>query len=117
MERKIDATNRVLGRLASEAALFLRGKNSPSFQMHLLSGNRVIVYNTDKIHVTGKKRDQKLYRRHSGFHGGLKEETLKNLLARDSRLVLSKAVMGMLPKNKLRDRMIKNLVLYKSNIE
>src|SRR3989344_8836575 len=113
MEYKIDAEDKILGRLASEVALLLRGKRNPQFDPSRLSGDKVVIYNTDKLQVTGKKMDQKLYRRHSGFHGGLKEETLKNLLARDSRLVLSKAVMGMLPKNKLRDRMIKNLVLYK----
>ena len=113
MEYKIDAENKILGRLASEVALLLRGKRNPQFDPSRLSGDKVVIYNTDKLQVTGKKMDQKLYRRHSGFHGGLKEETLKSLLARDSRLVLTHAVRGMLPKNKLRDRMMKNLVMYK----
>lgn len=113
MEYKIDATNKVLGRLAAEVSILLRGKNMPSFDPSRLSSNKVVVYNTDKMRVTGKKMSQKLYRRHSGFHGGLKEETLKNLMERDSRIALEKAVMGMLPKNKLRPKVIKNLILHK----
>lgn len=113
MEYKIDATSKILGRLASEVAVLLRGKNEPSFDPSRVSGNKVMVSNTDKIAITGRKMVQKLYRRHSGYHGGLKEEKLRDLMVRDSREVLRKAVMGMLPKNKLRAKFIKNLILYK----
>lgn len=113
MEYKIDATNKVLGRLASEVAVLLRGKNDPSFDPSRASDNKVVVNNTDKIAVTGRKMVQKLYRRHSGYHGGLKEERLRDLMARDSRLALRKAVLGMLPKNKLRAKFIRNLILHK----
>ena len=114
MEFKIDASNKILGRLASEVAFLLRGKETARFNPRRLSENRVVVFNTDKIRVTGKKREQKLYRRHSGYHGGLKEATFEEVYAKDSRLPLRYAVMGMLPKNKLRAKMIKNLILKKS---
>ncbi len=113
MEYKIDADNKILGRLATEVSVLLRGKNEPSFDPSRASGNKVIVFNTGKIRVTGRKLIQKLYRRHSGYHGGLKEEKLRDLLARDSREAVRKAVLGMLPKNKLRARFIKNLILLK----
>jgi len=115
MEYKINAENKILGRLASEVAVLLRGKNSPYFDPAKFSGNKVIVYNTDKISVTGKKMTQKLYRRHSGYIGNLKEEKLKDQISRDSRIVFKRAVGGMLPKNKLRKRILKNLVLYKGS--
>lgn len=113
MEYHIDAKDKILGRLATEVAIKLRGKDSPSFDPSKLSGTRVVVLHTDDIKVSGRKMTQKLYRRHSGFHGGLKEESLRDLMARDSRLALRHAVMGMLPKNRLRDRIIKNLIMYK----
>lgn len=113
MEYTIDAKNKILGRLATEIAMTLRGKNAPSFVPNRLSGNRVLVYNTDAIRVTGKKMEGKIYRRYSGYPGGQKEETLARVMARDSRLALRRAVLGMLPKNRLRARMIKNLMLYK----
>ncbi len=113
MEYKIDATNRILGRLATEVAMVLRGKNTPAFDPARFSAHRVTVTNTDKLRVTGKKMEQKLYRHHSGYHGGLKEEKLKDKLVKDSRWVLREAVSGMLPKNRLRARMLKNLILMK----
>lgn len=113
MEYKINASDKILGRLASEIAMLLRGKDSPSFDPARLSNNKVVVTNTDRIRVTGKKLSQKLYRRHSGYHGGLKEVKLRDVLARDSRLALKYAVLGMLPKNKLRSKLIKNLTLVK----
>lgn len=116
MEYKIDAANKILGRLASEIAILLRGKNEPSFEPSRMSDRRVIVPNTDKIRITGKKRGQKLYRRHSGYPGRLKEESLERLMIRDSRIALRRAVLGMLPKNKLRQRMIKNLILHKGEL-
>lgn len=115
MEYKIDATDKVLGRLATGVALLLRGKNSPSFDPSRASGNKVVVYNTDKIRVTGRKMTQKLYRRHSGFHGGLKEEVLRDRMKRDSRLVIKSAVSGMLPKTRLRATLMKNLILVKGD--
>lgn len=113
MEYKIDASNKILGRLATEVALLLRGKNDPSFDPAKMSKNKVVVYNTDKIGVTGKKMAQKLYRRHSGYIGNLREEKLRDLMARNSGLSLRRAVMGMLPKNRSRKRVIKNLILVK----
>lgn len=102
-----------MGRLASEISLLLRGKNNPWFNPARPAENRVTVFYTDKIRVTGKKLIQKRYRRHSGYHGGLKEERLKEALARDSRRVVRHAVMGMLPKNKTRKRTIARLTLIK----
>lgn len=116
MEYKIDAANKILGRLATEVSLLLRGKNEPTFEPNKLGNNKIFVYNTDKLRVTGKKISQKLYRRHSGFHGGLKEEALRSVMERDSRIALKHAIMGMLPKNKLRDRVMKNLVLIKGEV-
>lgn len=113
MEYEVNAEGKVLGRLASEIAVFLRGKNEPRFDPARFSRNKVTVFNTDKIRVSGKKMAQKLYRRHSGYHGSLKEERLEDRMRRDSRWVVRHAVMGMLPKNKLRSRFIKNLVLVK----
>lgn len=115
-EYKLDAANKVLGRLAAEVAILLQGKNEPGFNPMHEGGNRVIVYHTDKVRVTGRKMGQKLYRHHTGYPGGLKEETLERLFARDSRLVFRHAVMGMLPKNKLRARRIKNLTLVKGEL-
>lgn len=117
MDYKIDATNRIMGRLASEVAQLLRGKDSPSFDPALLEARKVVVYNTDHMRVSGKKMGQKLYRYHSMYHGGLKEESLASLFKRDSRLVLKHAVMGMLPKNKLRAKIIKNLILFRDDLK
>lgn len=114
MEYKLDATNQVLGRLASKVALLLRGKNDPHFDPARSGNNKVIILNTNKLRFSGKKKlTQKLYRRHSGFPGGLKEKRLADVMARDSRLALRWAIRGMLPKNKLRQIFIKNLFLFK----
>lgn len=120
MEKKeytLDAGGKILGRLAVEAAVFLRGKNKATFLPRLTPTNKVIVFNTDKIKVTGKKLKQKMYRRHTGYPGGLREESLEKLLARDSRKVVRRAVYGMLPRNRTRDKIIKNLSLYKGEIK
>lgn len=109
----IDASDKILGRLAVEAALLLRGKDAPDFDPGRAPHVRVTVVHTDRIRVTGKKAGQKLYRRHSGYPGGLKEETYAHLFSRDSRAVLRQAVLGMLPKNRLRRRHMKNLILHK----
>lgn len=113
MEYKIDAKNKIMGRVASQAALLLQGKDRPDFDPAKLGKNKVTVFNTDKMRHTGKKLKQKIYYKHSGFHGGLKEERLDTLMERDSRLAMKRAVSGMLPKNKLRSRVIKNLILLK----
>ena len=113
MEHRLDASGKVLGRLASEIAVLLRGKSDPRFLPRAPQGNGVVVYNIDGMKVTGKKMAQKLYRRHSGYHGGLKEEQLERAFLRDSRWVLRHAVLGMLPKNKWRMRLIKNLKLHR----
>lgn len=112
-EYKIDAAGKILGRLATEAAVLLRGKNKPGFLPHITPENQVMIFNTDKLRVSGKKMKQKSYFRHSGYPGGLKEESLAKLFARDSREVVRRAVYGMLPKNRTRDKIIKNLKLYK----
>lgn len=109
---KIDAANKRLGRLATEIAVILRGKNQPSFLPYKLSENKVIVFNTAKIILTGKKFEDKKYIRHTGYLGGIKEVKFKELFKRDPSEPLRRAVYGMLPKNKLRDKMIKNLKLY-----
>ncbi|MCD6115307.1 50S ribosomal protein L13 [bacterium] len=112
IERKthiIDAKGKPLGRLASQIAILLRGKHKPQYQPHLDIGDFVIVKNVEKIKFTGKKFEKKKYYRHSGYLGGLKEIPLKKLFAKDPALVLKKAVWGMLPKNKLRAKMIKRL--------
>lgn len=114
MDYKIDAAEKIVGRLATEIADILQGKNSPHFDPAKHADNHVIVFNTDRMRVTGRKPEQKIYRHHSGYPGGLKEETLERLQRRDSRRVLHHAVNGMLPKNRLRPRMMKNLTLLKA---
>ncbi len=116
VERKwyvVDANGQVLGRLASQIAAVLRGKNKPSFTPHVDTGDCVIVVNCDKMVLTGKKLDQKLYRRHSGFAGGLKEVKYGKLMKTRSDFVLYLAVKGMLPKNSLGRQMLKKLRVYK----
>jgi len=113
----IDAKNKILGRLAVEIANLLRGKGKTNFVPYLDRGDNVIVINTDKIAVTGNKMKDKIYYHHSGYPGGIKQINLEELLKKDSRKVIFKAVYGMLPKNKLRDKMIKKLELYKGEIE
>lgn len=105
----IDAAGKPLGRIATQIAILLRGKHKPQYQPHLDIGDFVVVKNVDKIRLTGKKFDKKVYYRHSGYLGGLKEIPLKKLFEKDPSLVLKKAVWGMLPKNKLRAKMIKRL--------
>jgi len=114
MEREIyniDAKGKSLGRLSTEIAILLRGKNRVDFMPNKDAGGFVVVENSDKIKITGKKMDQKKYYRHSGYPGGLKGELMKDLEIRKPGLVLRNAVMGMLPKNKLRAQMIKRLTI------
>ena len=106
---KIDAAGKVLGRLATQIAVLLRGKGRPDFRPNQDSGDFVVVKNVDKIKVTGKKMEQKKYYRHSGYPGGLKETSLKKLFEKSPAEVLRKAVFGMLPRNKLRAIQIKRL--------
>lgn len=114
---KIDATDRKLGRLAAEIAAILRGKNDPGFLPYKLSDNKVIVFNTSKIIVTGKKFEQKKYHRYSGYPGGLRTDTFEDLFKKDPNEPLKRAIYGMLPKNKLRAKMLKNLKLYAGELE
>ena len=115
IERKwyvVDATNMTLGRLASEVAKVLRGKNKAIFTPHIDTGDYVIVINADKIKVTGKKLDQKIYYHHSDYVGGMKETTLKEMLAKKPEYVIEHAVKGMLPKGPLGRQMAKKLHVY-----
>ena len=115
VERKwyvVDAEGKNLGRLASEIAKVLRGKNKPIYTSFVDTGDYVIVINADKIAVTGKKLDQKKYYHHTGYIGGLKEITLKRLLETKPEAVITHAVKGMLPKNTLGRNMIKKLHVY-----
>lgn len=108
----IDATDKRLGRLASEIAQILRGKNKPTYTPHMDTGDFAIVINAEKVQVTGKKRSQKLYRRHSGRPGGMKVETFEKLQARIPERIIEKAVKGMLPKNALGRKLFTNLKVY-----
>lgn len=108
----VDAQGKTLGRLATEIAKILRGKHKPIFTPHVDCGDYVIVINADKIHVTGKRLDQKIYYRHSGYIGGLKEVTLRRMLETHPERVIQLAVKGMLPKNRLGRKMYKKLKVY-----
>ncbi len=115
IERKwyvVDATGHTLGRLTSEIAAILRGKNKPTFTPHIDTGDYVIVVNADKIKVTGKKLSQKIYYSHSDYPGGMRETTLANMLAKDSTEVIRLAVKGMLPKGPLGRSMITKLHVF-----
>ncbi|MDY5955624.1 50S ribosomal protein L13 [Frisingicoccus sp.] len=115
IERKwyvVDATDKTLGRLSSQIASVLRGKNKPTYTPSMDTGDYVIVVNADKIKVTGKKMDQKMYYRHSDYVGGMKEATLKEMMAKKPEDVIKLAVKGMLPKGPLGRQMIKKLHVY-----
>ncbi len=115
IERKwyvVDATGYTLGRLASEVAKVLRGKNKAIFTPHIDTGDYVIVVNADKIKVTGKKLDQKIYYRHSDYVGGMKETTLREMMAKKPEKVVELAVKGMLPKGPLGRQMYTKLHVY-----
>lgn len=105
----IDATNKILGRLATQVAIFLQGKHKANFVPYKDMGDFVLVKNIKKIKFSGKKLEQKKYYRHSGYLGGLKETPLKKVFEETPDKVLRKAVYGMLPKNKLRAKRIKRL--------
>jgi len=116
IERKwyvIDAEGKHLGRLAAEAAAILRGKHKPIFTPHVDTGDHVIVINADKVVLTGDKLDKKIYYRHSGYPGGLKSMTYRTFLARKPEEAVRKAIVGMLPHNKLGAQMAKKLKVYR----
>lgn len=108
----IDATDVVLGRLASQIAVLLRGKHKPTFAPHVDTGDFVIVINADKVALTGQKREQKMDYRHSGFPGGLRATSYVELLETNPRRAIEKAVKGMLPHNKLANAQIGKLKVY-----
>lgn len=108
----VDLANQTLGRVSTQIAVILTGKSKVSFSYHLDQGDNVIAINAAQIRVTGDKLKSKLYQSYSGFPGGLKELTLKEMMQKDPRKVIKHAVYGMLPKNKLRDRRIARLKIY-----
>ena len=108
----MDAEGETLGRLSSKIAILLMGKHKPTYVPYLNTGDYVIVLNADKFHVTGKKLEKKMYYRHSGYHGGLREQTLSDVLAKSPLRVIKQAVKGMLPKNTIGRRMLSRLKLY-----
>ena len=115
VERKwyvVDAEGKTLGRLASEVANVLRGKNKPTYTPHIDTGDYVIVVNAEKIQVTGKKLDQKIYYHHSEYVGGMKEATLREMMQKKPEFVITHAVKGMLPKGPLGRQMLKILHVY-----
>ncbi|KPU26793.1 50S ribosomal protein L13 [Caloranaerobacter sp. TR13] len=118
IERKwyiIDAEGKTLGRLASEVAKILRGKHKPIYTPHVDTGDHVIIINAEKIVLTGKKLEQKYYRYHTGYPGGLREIPYKKLMAENPEKVIFLAVKGMLPKNRLGRKMIKKLRVYRGS--
>ena len=115
VERKwyvIDAEDKTLGKIASEVASILRGKEKPIYTPHVDTGDYVIVINAEKVRVTGKKEEQKIYKSHSGYPGGLKETTLRELRAKKPEEIIRHAVKGMMPKGKLGRQMFKKLKVY-----
>ncbi|SFM34482.1 large subunit ribosomal protein L13 [Paenibacillus sp. 1_12] len=115
VERKwyiVDATDKTLGRLASEVAALIRGKHKPQFTPHVDTGDFVIVINAEKIHLTGKKLQNKMYYRHSMYTGGLKVTSAQDMIANKPERVLELAIFGMLPKNRLGDAMKTKLKVY-----
>lgn len=108
----VDAENQVVGRLTSEIAKILRGKHKPSFTPHVDCGDNVIVINADKVRFTGKKMTDKVYTRHTGYPGGQRFATPKEVLAKNPRGIVESAVKGMLPKNRLGRKLFTNLYVY-----
>lgn len=108
----VDATDQILGRLASKISIILQGKNKPNYAPNLDCGDYVVVINAEKVKVTGDKLKSKIYRKHSGYIGGLKERTLEQLMTKNPAVVLRNAVYRMLPKNRMRDVYISKLKIY-----
>jgi large subunit ribosomal protein L13 len=116
VERKwyvVDARDAILGKLATKIATYLRGKNKPVFTPHVDTGDFIIVINAEKVRLTGNKMTDKVYYHHSGYIGGIKAETAKEMLDKHPERIIEKAVWGMLPKNSLGRQMIKKLKVYK----
>ena len=111
----VDATDMPLGRLASQVAAVLRGKNKPTYTPNVDMGDYVIVINTDKVVLTGKKLEKKMYTYHTGYIGGLKQTPYKDMMAKKSDVVVYEAVKGMLPKNSLGKKMLTKLRVYKGD--
>lgn len=111
MEIILDVKNKILGRAATETAVLLRGKNKPDFLPNRLPEIKVKILNFDKLILSGKKKSQKIYKTFSGYPGGLKEIPLKKIEGKNPKRIFINAVYGMLPKNKLRSRIIKNLII------
>lgn len=111
----VDAEGKTLGRLASQVASILRGKNKPIFTPYVDTGDFVIIINAEKVVLTGKKLDQKMYRHHSLYPGGLKETSYRKLMDKKPELVVSEAVRGMLPKGPLGRQMLKKLKVYRGS--
>ena len=115
VERKwyiVDATDLVLGRMASDVAVVLKGKHKPTFTPHIDGGDYVIIVNAEKVALTGRKWSQKMYYRHSGYPGGLKTRTATEMLDKQPQKIVEKAVRGMLPNGKLGDDMYRRLYVY-----
>jgi large subunit ribosomal protein L13 len=108
----LDATDQTLGRLSTSVAVLLMGKHKPTYSPHLDMGDFVIIVNAEKVRVTGKKLDDKIYYRHTGYMGGLKETTLSDMLARNPRRVIELSVRGMLPRNRLSRQLLGHLKVY-----
>lgn len=108
----VDAQGKVLGRLAAQIAMRLRGKHKPEYTPHVDTGDYIVVVNAEKIHVTGKKASDKMYYRHSGFPGGIKEANFETLIAKKPEQVLELAVKGMMPRNPLGRAMLGKLKVY-----
>jgi large subunit ribosomal protein L13 len=108
----VNAEGKTLGRLAARVAGILRGKHRPTFTPHVDMGDHIVIINAEKIHLTGNKMATKLYRRHSGFPGGLKTTTAQHVFRKDPTVLLTKAIEGMLPKNPLGNHMAKKLRVY-----
>ena len=108
----VDAEGEIVGRLATRIASVLRGKHKPSYTPHVDTGDYVIVLNCDKVRFTGKKMDDKIYQRYTGYPGGQRERTANEMMAKKPEAIIEKAVKGMLPKNKLGRQMFKKLFVY-----
>jgi large subunit ribosomal protein L13 len=108
----IDATDQVLGRIATKAATILCGKHRPNYAPFSITGDHVVIINADKVKLTGQKMDTKVYRWHTRYPGGLKETEIKKVLATRPERIIREAVLGMLPKNKLRKRLVQRLKIY-----
>ena len=112
----LDATNLVLGRMATKIADRIRGKDKPTYTPHVDSGDYVVVINAEKIKITGNKNEQKMYYRHTGYPGGIKSQSFNDLVSTYPDRIITSAVKGMLPKNKLSNSVIKKLKVYKGEI-